>query len=264
MTTVAFAVLSTATLFTGPLFAADPPANCAVKFGYSPGYGQPSEWGRITGFELCGKGETQSPVVLKPTSTQPGEALRFQYEKTKVKLKNSGYDFRAEMPADAENLLFLPDGPAVGYPLANFHFHRLSEHQVIRNGQPQGFAGEIHLVHQLGDQIVAVGIFVKQGAHNQGLDELLGKLPLELCESIPLEIDPTVLLRTAKGSYYKYTGSLTTPACTQGVWFFIYPNPIEMDAGQLRKLETYGRNARPIQHNPKPLPVEYVKVAAKK
>src|SRR5437660_954902 len=118
---VAFVALLAATLFNATLFAADAPANCAVKFDYSPGYGQPSEWGRITGFELCGKGETQSPVVLKPTSSVPGEPLSFHYKKTTVKLKNSGYDFRAEMPADAENLLFLPEGPTVGYPLANFH-----------------------------------------------------------------------------------------------------------------------------------------------
>ena len=68
-----------------------------------------------------------------------------------------------------------------------------------------------------------------------------------------IEFDPNVLLRTVRNVYYTYTGSLTTPGCTPGVEFFIYPMAIEIGPEQYKKLLTFGKNARPPQTNTNPI-----------
>jgi len=47
---------------------------------------------------------------------------------------------------------------------------------------------------------------------------------------------------------YSYTGSLTTPPCSEEVSFFILKTPIEMSAGQLAAFKkVFSMNARPVQ-----------------
>ena len=254
MRTIFVALVS---LFAATLFADGP--DCPVTYGYS-GFAQPSQWEYLSkDTALCGKGKTQSPVRLANVHRTKGDVVHFDYHASKMTLRNSGHDFRA-LP-EGENLVFVPGvGDAAGYRLDNFHFHTPNEH-VVPNVQ---FDGEIHLVHKRGDQIVVVAIFVKAGgAENKTLKPVLDKLPLRLCAETPIEFDPNALLATAKGDYYHYTGSLTTPACTEGVRFYIYPRPIVISNAQLGKLATYGKNARPLQENEPPIPIEYVTTTKK-
>lgn len=240
-----------AALFAVTLFADSP--NCPVNYGYS-GFAPPSQWKYLPDSEACGSSKTQSPVKLQNAKSVLGDGLRFDYHRSSMTLLNSGHDFRLTMPDGVNNLLFLPGETDAGYRLQNFHFHAPNEH--VLPGHP--FAGEIHLVHDRGGHIAVVAIFIRIGAENKALKAVFDKLPLHLCDSTSIELDPNALLGTAQGNYYTYTGSLTTPHCDEGVQFFIYSNPITISQGQLAKLMTFGRNARPLQENSNPL--EYVRV----
>lgn len=221
---------------------ADSP-KCPVNYGYS-GFAGPSQW---KNFEANCGGTTQSPVTLAPVQQVTGERLEFKYRPSQMNVANSGHDFRAVLTDNSNNLLTVP-GLGEGFRLSNFHFHTPNEHVLPKHD----FQGELHLVHQRGDEIVAVGFFIRVGtAENKALAPFFDALPLDLCATTKnaIDFDPNVLLRTVGTVYYTYTGSLTTPACTPNVRFFIYPVAIEIGPNQYKKLIRFGKNARPVQTN---------------
>lgn len=251
-------IVALAALFATTLFADSP--KCPVNYGYK-GFAEPSQWRYLEGGSLCGDGKTQSPVRLANTRATRGAALHFDYHRSTMKLVNSGHDFRAIPPEGANDLLFLPDDPGAtaGYRLDNFHFHTPNEHVLPGNS----FDGEVHLVHKRGDQIAVVTFFIKVESNNNALNPLFDKLPLHLCDdTTTIDFDPNILLRTIGTDYYTYTGSLTTPECTEGVRFFIYPQAIKISQAQFNKLARFQPNARPLQHNSNR--VDHVRVVAKK
>jgi carbonic anhydrase len=60
-------------------------------------------------------------------------------------------------------------------------------------------------------------------------------------------INPGGLLPTDRG-YWAYTGSLTTPPCTEGVLWFVFQQPVTLSRTQLRNYTSLFRmNTRPLQ-----------------
>jgi carbonic anhydrase len=60
-------------------------------------------------------------------------------------------------------------------------------------------------------------------------------------------IDADEFLPLSRSAYY-YTGSLTTPPCTEGVRWVVLRNPISIDQQQLEQYRAVlGRNDRPTQ-----------------
>jgi carbonic anhydrase len=53
----------------------------------------------------------------------------------------------------------------------------------------------------------------------------------------------------AKAAYYTYTGSLTTPPCSEEVTWYVLAEPQEISEAQLVKLTAAigSKNARPVQ-----------------
>jgi carbonic anhydrase len=62
-----------------------------------------------------------------------------------------------------------------------------------------------------------------------------------------VSIDATELLPANRG-YYTFTGSLTTPPCTEDVTWFVLKDPAHLSKGQLAAFaKKYPHNARPTQ-----------------
>ena len=51
-----------------------------------------------------------------------------------------------------------------------------------------------------------------------------------------MTVDASAILPTATTDYFHYKGSLTTPPCSEGVHWFIFPDAIEVSAEQVGKL----------------------------
>ena len=88
----------------------------------------------------------------------------------------------------------------------------------------------------------------KVGAPNAYLNSFWSKLPAKKYQSAKVQLPSLTGLLPSSLAYYTYSGSLTTPPCTEGVQFFILKEPVTIAAKQLATfVKLYPLNARPVQ-----------------
>jgi carbonic anhydrase len=220
------------------------------------GYGNdggPSTWSELSpDFAACGTGRAQSPVDLRSSvAVAPAEAVDFDYRPSSLRIArnthvvdalNNGHTVQIDIDDDSE----LAVGPT-RYQLLQYHFHAPSEHTV----DGRHFPMEFHLVHKSDSgEIAVLGLFVEEGEANPAFDSILAHLPEKHGERVHqenVEIDPSDLV-PAEHHWYRYSGSLTTPPCSEGVNWFVVADPIPLSAQQIAAFTTlYEGNARPLQ-----------------
>jgi carbonic anhydrase len=144
------------------------------------------------------------------------------------------------------------------FKLVEFHFHRPSE-EAINNRRP---AMVIHLVHANADAtaFVAISVLVEEGTPTPKTAALVNKLiqyfpPPNGLQNPPAGVDINAADLLPVGSfpenrnYFRYGGSLTTPACGENVTFYVLKTPVRFSAEQLKQFERRYPfpNARNIQ-----------------
>ncbi|MFM6965896.1 MAG: carbonic anhydrase family protein, partial [Rhodoluna sp.] len=126
------------------------------------------------------------------------------------------------------------------------HFHAPSEHEI--NGMH--YPVEVHFVNKTADgKLAVVGVFVKRGAENKAWKPFIDSMltATASAEDTKIELDWSAMLPANKTTL-RYSGSLTTPPCTEGVKWNIFTSPIEMSAAQINTFtEAYSGNNRPVQ-----------------
>eukprot|EP00274_Cyanoptyche_gloeocystis_P004171 CAMPEP_0196656586 /NCGR_PEP_ID=MMETSP1086-20130531/18456_1 /TAXON_ID=77921 /ORGANISM="Cyanoptyche gloeocystis , Strain SAG4.97" /LENGTH=318 /DNA_ID=CAMNT_0041989407 /DNA_START=23 /DNA_END=979 /DNA_ORIENTATION=+ len=211
-------------------------ADDAPKWGYS-GEAGPTAWAEQ--FPACA-GVKQSPIDIETTGalSLPIEDLKFSYASTPVSIKAVPNNKLVAF-SNASNALKLGSKK---FSLLQFHLHTPSEHTI--SGEP--YPAELHLVHKDDDgNLAVVGIFLKEGKANSSFEPVLKQLAAEDPKSFSL--NPVSLLPSSK-SIYSYSGSLTTPPCSEGVSWLVVKTPIEVSAEQISTLKSaIGTNARPVQ-----------------
>jgi carbonic anhydrase len=108
---------------------------------------------------------------------------------------------------------------------------------------------ELHLVHRsTGGRPAVIGILIREGDESSGLALLFAKLPTKGSEE-EVELSPADIL-PANPSSYRYSGSLTTPPCSEGVRWIVLKEPIELSQNQILAFRHryFGTNrpARPL------------------
>lgn len=219
-------------------------APAPVTWSYTDDLG-PARWGALDGaFAACGKGARQSPIdlpgALAAASAQPPT---ISYPHVPLTVTNTGHAIQVDVHAPGTLTL---DGRA--FTLAQFHVHMPSEHTV----GGQRFDGELHFVNKSGNDIVALGVFLKKGAENATLAALVDGAPHDKGEhATSTELDVQSLVPKTL-HLARYDGSLTIPPCTETVtWLVELPDAgvIELSPAQLEKLSAaaHGPNSRPLQ-----------------
>lgn len=127
------------------------------------------------------------------------------------------------------------------FDLLQFHFHwgynnyHGSEHTVNGDKYPL----ELHLVHKSkSGRFAVLGFFFKiSETDNAGLDGLLNSINTARTEGESVKatfslnsILPNV---SALNSYYRYSGSLTTPPCTEGIIWNVFRQTIGISSEQM-------------------------------
>ena len=220
--------------------AATAAAAAAPRWSYSGADG-PDRWAAISNaFAVCGNGQQQSPIDLAGAAERDLANPQATYQPSEARIVDDGHTVEVDL-ARAGSVLTV-DG--VPYSLVQFHFHSPSEHTVNGNS----FAVELHLVHQADSGAVAVvGVFIAGGSENPALVPMLAALPSKENRDVRLRepFDPTTLLPSDRRAY-RYTGSLTTPPCTEGVTWLVMATPITASGQQIAAL------ARALEGNNRP------------
>jgi carbonic anhydrase len=227
---VAGAVLAAATATVGA---------AAARWSYS-GENGPDRWGALdSDYAACATGRQQSPVDLTTASPRDLADPEIAYQPGAGRITNNGHTLQVDVE---QGSTLTVDG--VPYQLLQLHFHSPSEHTVDGNSFPV----ELHLVHQAeGGALAVIGVLVGGGELNQALVPLLADVPGKVGRTarLRLPIDPATLLPADRHSY-RYSGSLTTPPCTEGVSWIVMSTPIQAAGPQIAAF------ARALQGNNRP------------
>lgn len=213
----------------------------AAEWGYEGETG-PKHWGDLSPeYVLAKTGRHQSPIDISKSQPSPLSEIRFEYGPSQIDLVYNGHT--VEEIEDHHSSITV-DGKR--YALQQFHFHSPSEHTI--DGKHS--AMEMHLVHKSDDgEIAVVGVLIEKGADNPAFDQVWNYLPSadnrERKENVT--IDAATLLPSDK-NYYGYTGSFTTPPCTEGVLWMILKTPVNLSASQIATFRAIiDGNNRPVQ-----------------
>ena len=213
-----------------------------VCWGYEAENG-PDVWAQLSPeYGLCCVGIHQSPIdIVNPTPAEL-RSITFNYQPTSLSIQNTGNTIQVMYPKGSWIEI-----DRTKYHLLQFHFHAPSEHTVAGDLSDM----EMHLVHQSEDGTLAViGALIKSGSMNAAFNPFWDHLPSVPGESKQIKdviLNAYDLLPSRKHTY-RYTGSLTTPPCSEGVKWFVLTTPIEMSHSQIAAFKSimFGNN-RPVQ-----------------
>lgn len=215
-----------------------------VKWGYEGSIG-PNYWGDLSPkFIMCKIGKNQSPIDINSKDTVKAclKPIKFHYIADAKYVLNNGHTIKVVTAGES---YIVVDGKK--FYLKQFHFHAPSEHTV--SGKYYPF--EAHFVHiDKEGNIAVIGVLFKVGKENPELAKIWKDMPKRVGEKNVLtsKVNPYLLLPKNK-DYYRYSGSLTTPPCSEGVRWFVFKEPVELSKEQLKKFkEIMGfPNNRPVQ-----------------
>lgn len=204
----------------------------------------PDNWGQLDEeWAICAEGSSQSPIDLdSQLVAMDFDDFAFTNPGTGVALYNNGHTIQYDVDAGSMAVI---DG--VDYELLQFHFHARSEHTVDGDGYPM----EVHLVHiDMDGNLAVLGAFIEEGGENATLAgarwDALPQGDLERLDDEATTFDPYELI--PGGPVWKYSGSLTTPPCSEGVSWNVFTTPITMSSAQIAAYTgLYDNNYRPVQ-----------------
>jgi len=203
----------------------------------------PAHWGALdTAFETCKLGKHQSPIDIRGAKAAALPAIQFAYQPSPLQLVDNGHTVQVTYAPGS----FITVGDQK-YELQQFHFHHPSEEKV--NGKSYPLVA--HLVHENAEgKLAVVAVLLANGQANPFVEEVWKYLPAEEGKEIAPEgvsVDVTRLLPANRG-YYTFTGSLTTPPCTEGVTWFVLKNPAQVSKDEVAAFaKKHANNARPVQ-----------------
>lgn len=229
-----------------------------IHFSYS-GENAPINWGNLKeDWMLCNNGIDKTPVEEGYSHQSP---INFV---SKNIAKDGGFIFDNNRSLDfvisnnGHTIVLTPDENSQekdiltinnkAYTLKQFHFHSLSEHTEGNNHSDM----EIHFVNIADDGSIAViGAFIDSNdtSINSELSKIFEiQLPEEGNNGSTVSINIHNIL--PKSKIYNYSGSLTTPPCTEEVEWNIYVKHIGLSTDDVEEFkEKYNHNYRPITGN---------------
>jgi carbonic anhydrase len=212
------------------------------KWSYSGAEG-PAHWGDL-GPEnaLCAAGHDQSPIDIEGSEKAGLPPIQFSYQPSPLKIINNGHTIQINYAPGSKISIAGKE-----YEVVQFHFHRPSEEKI----HGRGYDMVTHIVHKDREgNLAVVAVLLKAGRENSFLQGLWSHLPAapgkeQTIANASVNIGD---LLPAEMGYYTFTGSLTTPPCSEGVRWLVLESPVELSAAQIAAFaKLYPHNARPTQ-----------------
>jgi carbonic anhydrase len=203
----------------------------------------PAHWGQLGGDSaVCNSGQRQSPVDVKGAVKQQFAKISLNYNSVTATIQNTGKTVRV-VPQNGGDLEL--DGAK--YTLKYVEFHSPSEHAI--NGHQSTLESQFVHTDDKGHTVI-IAVLYDIGVADPMLGSLWTYLPTDPGQPVVLAdllINAQDLLPGTE-DFYVYSGSLTTPPCTEGVTWMVYSSPMSVSAEQADAFQRLiGPNARPLQ-----------------
>ena len=219
----------------------------ATHWGYT-GHEGPANWGDLSSdYSLCKSGKNQSPINIASDVTIESrelEKIGFDYAADISSVINNGHTIQVNFEKGSTVAL---DG--MMFSLIQFHFHTPSENQI----EGKNFPLEGHFVHAAKDgSLAVVALMFEDGAENPFIKKVWAKMPRKAGgkESLDIKAQEINALLPKEKNYYRFSGSLTTPPCSEGVRWIVLKEYATISKEQTKEfLELFHHaNNRPVQN----------------
>ncbi len=203
----------------------------------------PENWGKLDSeFATCSTGLNQSPINIENAMRASLKPIRGIQKFPAKDILNNGHTVQVNFKMG--NMLVLDSTP---YQMKQVHFHAPSENTINKKSFPL----EAHFVHADNKgNLTVIGVMFKEGSANPALDKLWLQIPNKKGDPVPLKtrVIPNELMPENR-SYYRFSGSLTTPPCTEGVRWILLKTPMTASKAQIEAFEhaVKHHNNRPVQ-----------------
>lgn len=213
-----------------------------IRWGYK-GKIDPEHWGDLSpDYISCKVGSNQSPIDIDKTIVTLQKPLKTFQRFPAFEVSNNGQS--VEVSFKPGNIMVID---SVMYQMDNVTFHGPSEHLV----KGKSYSFEAHFLHTDPKGNMAVlAVMFDEGPENKAITKLLENAPR--AKAKPKKITTKVLaseLIPREKSYYRYSGSLTVPPCSEGVVWIVMKSTMTASASQInayKKLLGHDNN-RPQQ-----------------
>lgn len=203
----------------------------------------PEHWGKLNKqFASCESGVNQSPVLFDNIIHAALKPIRTIHKFAAKEIESTHRGLRVHFRDG--NMMVLDKS---AFQLKYVDIHTPSEHHL--NGQ--SYPLEMQFLHLDSKKNIAMtSVLFQTGEPNIQLAKLLAQLPQKVGEVIKLKarLTPSDLMPTNQ-RYYRYSGSLTTPPCTEGVRWVVMKSTLNASAEQIAAITAAigGANNRSIQ-----------------
>jgi carbonic anhydrase len=213
-----------------------------VHWGYS-GHEGPEHWGELDPkYSACSEGKNQSPVNLTGMIKSDLSPITINYQSGGNEILNNGHTIQVNYKPGSTITV---NGHE--FELKQFHFHSPSENTIEGHSYPM----EAHFVHADKEgNLAVIAVMFKTGKKNVELEKAWAHMPENTGDknTLPKSLDASSLL-PHNHDYYRFNGSLTTPPCSEGVWWLVMKYFNTASKEQIDKfVNTMGHpNNRPVQ-----------------
>ncbi|KAJ3006300.1 UNVERIFIED_CONTAM: hypothetical protein HDU68_004161 [Siphonaria sp. JEL0065] len=198
----------------------------------------------------CQAGKYQSPINFEGTELIIKEkpTLFWSNLSKPFEFLNNGHTVQLQLKQSSPELISLqPNG--LNYTVQQVHFHSPSEHHI----EEKYFPIEAHFVHATPEgKLNVIGIIFQIGDENPWLKQFVDNIPQkENSTTTVSSLDMSSIISFLKDtSFYSYSGSLTTPPCTESVLWLVATKHQTISQAQLDKFtKVMPFNARTTQPN---------------
>jgi carbonic anhydrase len=194
----------------------------------------------------CGSGRYQTPINIKTddVATAPilNDGISVDIGEARLTPLNTGHNFQLTNTAVGPHAMLRGQK----FNFAQVHFHTPSENTI----DGQQFAMEGHYVFQIPgapyagttNGLAVVGVLFDEGECNADLATFWELPPIDATgpgkqNVTGAAIQALVEASLLGGAFYQFTGSLTTPPCTEGVAWFLVKARSTVCKAQLERLK---------------------------